>query len=246
MKGWHGDSVYFDDVLLTSPHPYNKFIAKISPSGNTIWAKSIQEYYWGFDYNQFDIDPAGNVYFGFYVRDTIQFGYEFMYVPEGRYDMIVAKYTSDGDLNWVKSIQGNESSSFWLSSVAVYNSSNIFAGGYFSSYLSLNDEVAKSYINHGFVIMLGDETWGVEEVYKRNNLGIEIYPNPSTGIVYLEFEKPFSGEIEIINSVGQVVRKYLISSMTMQQLDLSTLDKGVYVVHVSGENNSNSRRIILE
>ena len=48
IKGWHGDSTYFDDIMLRSPYNnFSYFIAKFDPNGNTIWANSITEHQYG-------------------------------------------------------------------------------------------------------------------------------------------------------------------------------------------------------
>jgi len=247
LKGWHGDSTFFDNIMLSSPYyTYSKFIAKIDPDGDAIWAKSINEHLYGFDYNQFDIDTEGNVYFGAQARDTLHFGEEFMYVPEGIYDLYVTKYTSDGELDWVKTMQGDESSYNWLTSVAVYGTSNVFVGGHIGSYLSIGGEEYITPSRYGFITMLGDDIVGVKEIYNRNDKGLKIFPNPSNGIINLEFKNEFTGEIEIINATGQVIEKYTISSKTIHQIDLGHLNKGIYVVHVVGDNTISSKKIILD
>ncbi len=242
MKGWHGDTVYFNDILLTAPYDYSKFIAKIDANGDAIWAKSITEHTWGFDYNQFDIDHEGNVYFGLYVRDTIHFEDEFTYINAGGYsDLMVAKYTTDGDLVWVKTMPGNETSYNWISSVAVYGTENVFVGGLFRDYLSIDDEIITSANQHGFIAMFGDDIDGVYEVFNRNKKNFEVYPNPSDGKIMLNK----TGEIEIVNLIGQTVYKTKLNDLNTQ-IDLSHLAKGIYFIRFTENENVKSEKLILK
>ncbi len=157
IKGWHGDSTYFGDIMLTSiGYYFNKFITKIDNNGDVLWAKSIKETYHGFDYNQFDIDSEGSVYFGAQVVDTIYFGEDYMYIPKGD-DLFVAKYTTNGDLEWVKTMEGIDNAYNWISSVAVDKYHNVFVGGYFSDSLSLDNQLLTSPNRHGFVVKFGNE-----------------------------------------------------------------------------------------
>ena len=248
IKGSHADSVYFDDILLTSPYyRYSKFITKINPLGNVIWAKSLNQRggsYW-FDYNQFDIDSEGNVYFGMQAKDTMNFGDDFQYIPSGAYDLFVAKYTTNGDLDWVKAMQGNETSNNWISSVAVYDTLNVFVGGFLGNYLSIDDEELTSTNRHGFVTMFGDDISGVKEVYNRNNKQFDIYPNPSNGLVTFNSNFKLNNKIEILNVTGQIVHTVNITSKN-QQIDLRNLSNGLYFIKVSNDKYFKTEKLIIE
>ena len=248
LKGSHRDTAYFDNILLTNPYnQYSKFIAKINPDGNAVWAKSLNQHTSGYsyDYNQFDIDSEGNVYFGMQVRDTMDFGDDFQYIPIpiGRYDLFVAKYTTNGDLDWVKTMQGNETGYNWISSVAVYNTSSVFVGGFFNYYLSVDDVELTSNNKHGFVFMFNDAV-GVKEVYNRNNKEFDIYPNPSTGLVTISSNFKLNTRIEILNVTGQTVKILNITSGN-QQIDLSNLSKGLYFIKVTGDKYIKAEKLII-
>jgi len=247
IKGWHGDSVYFNDILLTSPYGsgYSYFIAKFDPSGNTVWANSITEHTYGFDYNQFDIDYKGNVYLGAQARDTLNFGEDFEYVNSGKDDLFIAKYTTNGDLDWVKAMPGDETSLNWLQSVAVYDTTHIFAAGHFGNYLHIGNEEFSSINRHGFLAMFDFDIVGIKEVYKRNNKEFVIYPNPSTGLVTINCKSEFFDKIEIINVTGQMVHSVNITSKNIQ-IDLSNSAKGLYFVKIKGDNYYKTEKLIIE
>jgi hypothetical protein len=67
---------------------------------------------------------------------------------------------------------------------------------------------------------------------------LSIYPNPSTGIVTVNFSntKQTDANITISNSIGQVVKEFnnmkLLNNKT--DLDLTSLENGLYYVNIKG------------
>ncbi|MBA7557665.1 hypothetical protein ES705_50431 [subsurface metagenome] len=205
----------------------------------------MTEHTYGFDYNQFDLDTEGNVYLGAQARDTIHFGEDYMYVNSGFTDLFIAKYTADGNLDWVKTMQGNETSNNWISSVAVYKTSNVFVGGFFGDYLSIDDNELSSPNRYGFITMFGDYIAGFKEVYNRENKGFYIYPNPSNGLVTFNSNLKLDNKIELLNVTGQIVHSVNITSKN-QQIDLTNLAKGVYFIKVRNDKYSETETLIIE
>jgi len=74
---------------------------------------------------------------------------------------------------------------------------------------------------------------------------LNIYPNPTNGIVYMDgssFE-PINRTINVFTTEGKCVLTY---QMTTHSLDLSNLEKGVYFLQIKGNNNFITKKIILE
>ena len=70
-----------------------------------------------------------------------------------------------------------------------------------------------------------------------------IYPNPTKGLVYINTLNPVS--IDVIDVLGKVV----FSTKNINNagnIDLSSLQKGVYLVKISNESGSEIKKIILE
>ena len=249
IKGWHGDSVYFDDNLLRNSYSlFSFFVSKTDPTGDIIWIKSIEKHGGGFDYNQFDIDRKGSIYLGVSSTDTLGFGEDFVHNPSGKCDLLVAKYLNDGTLDWVKSFASNDEGKNRISSVAVYDTSNIFVSGYYERYLSIEDQILTTNNKHGFVAMFGDEinqTTGVKDIYNRNNGQLSFYPNPSSGILYLNTQDNFKGVVEILNLSGQIVHSEHIESNN-QAINLNNLLPGVYFVRVKNNRNYTTEKLIIE
>ena len=73
---------------------------------------------------------------------------------------------------------------------------------------------------------------------------ISVYPNPSTGILNIDFETNDSFSVEVTNIIGEIVLVKEVESNT--SIDLSNFDKGTYLVKVSNSNLSKTERIVIE
>ncbi len=67
---------------------------------------------------------------------------------------------------------------------------------------------------------------------------VNIYPNPTSGILYVKSDKMYIGyEVEVLNSLGQVLYK---STIDHNDYKINTSDwasKGVHMVQIYGEDN---------
>jgi hypothetical protein len=72
---------------------------------------------------------------------------------------------------------------------------------------------------------------------------IKLYPNPSTGFVRVASEAPV--DVVITDITGKVV--YSINEITNEtQLNLSSLQKGIYLAKVTGEGVQQTQKIVLK
>ncbi|MCI5055979.1 MAG: T9SS type A sorting domain-containing protein, partial [Flavobacteriales bacterium] len=79
----------------------------------------------------------------------------------------------------------------------------------------------------------------------------EVYPNPSNGIVMIDYamDQVENVNLTLTNALGQVVLAESLGNMsrlTSKQLDLTSFEKGVYNLKLSGNNGEIVKRIILQ
>ena len=72
---------------------------------------------------------------------------------------------------------------------------------------------------------------GVYQVVEKNN--VEIYPNPVNDVLNIQLGENHS-DVEIFNSLGQVVRRYENVSGDMQ-INVADMEAGIYFVKIDGE-----------
>jgi hypothetical protein len=80
---------------------------------------------------------------------------------------------------------------------------------------------------------------------------MQVFPNPSTGKVTLEFEdwKEARAQVSVVNSMGQVVQEFSLDGLVgrvQRDLLLADLAKGCYLLKVAAGQKSLTRRLILE
>lgn len=84
----------------------------------------------------------------------------------------------------------------------------------------------------------------IEEASK-NNPEVVIYPNPSNGIVNIDFKK--TNSIKVLNTMGMIVyeEKTDNTASGTKNIDLSTFANGIYIINVSNENGASNYKVIL-
>jgi hypothetical protein len=86
----------------------------------------------------------------------------------------------------------------------------------------------------------------LESLYKGK---MTIYPNPSNGIVNLQFNDIPVSNIDVVNVLGQVVKSVKVnanSSENSKSIDLSGEANGVYIINVSTNETSSNYKVVLD
>ncbi|MBE0639551.1 MAG: carboxypeptidase regulatory-like domain-containing protein [Bacteroidales bacterium] len=82
-------------------------------------------------------------------------------------------------------------------------------------------------------------------IVSPDQIGLNIYPNPSTGIFTLAVEHENSNMAYVItNSGGQTIAQGNLSAS--RQIDLSNHPKGVYFIRIAGDNLLNNRKLVVK
>ncbi|MBW4359426.1 T9SS type A sorting domain-containing protein [Flavobacterium taihuense] len=73
--------------------------------------------------------------------------------------------------------------------------------------------------------------------------GLNLYPNPvTTGKVYITSKNDLEKEIIIFDVLG---KKVLQTMITTKELNVSNLSPGVYIIKITEENATSSRKLII-
>jgi len=126
MTGEFTATAEFGEFQLTSAGSMDCFVAKVSPEGQFLWVRSgggelIDRGY------AVTTDPAGNCYVtGHYQSPQCRFG-DTTITNTGDYDLFIAKYNTDGELQWIKS--GGGDGYDYGHGIAADGSGNLFVTG---------------------------------------------------------------------------------------------------------------------
>jgi hypothetical protein len=90
--------------------------------------------------------------------------------------------------------------------------------------------------------LLTDPSIGMAET--RNDLGVVLYPNPTTGVVTVRSKETGSMSIEVVDAMGRLV--HTTRTTGTATLDLSHLESGVYLVRMRSAKGTSVQRLTIE
>jgi len=73
-----------------------------------------------------------------------------------------------------------------------------------------------------------------------------VYPNPSNGMVNIEFNHVTSAQITILALDGRTIRTNDIYNVESTSLDLSDLNSGIYIINITGTDINYTQSICLQ
>ncbi len=144
ITGAFRDTIHFQDTILTTYGVCDIFIAKFNNDGDLIWAKREGGNSWDWGYS-LCIDTDDNLYVTGFFMDTAYFS-GLTIIANYSSEIFVAKYTSDGQLVWIKHYGGEET--FFANSgnsIIADSNANIYVTGrfggntYFENYNFISD-----------------------------------------------------------------------------------------------------------
>ena len=192
------------------------------------------------------------------------------YIRFGRYDSV---YHSYNDYWWVTKVALplqyedtiNSVYSKW-DSTYLYLTDNSFTTGTFKTvtdWISTNDEyIGIKYQNttdtiYGWIRV---HCPSLDSCYIKdysivsliqNTLDFEsgnfnIYPNPATDKIYIVRTNNNTMAVSLFDMIGKQVREEIKSKTQSTKIDVSNLQKGVYILKITINNNSLNKKIIIE
>lgn len=108
-----------------------------------------------------------------------------------------------------------------------------------------------SYNSTSTSITLNNDIFAGIKEYGNSISGLNLYPNPSSGNFYLVFnnENAEAVSVEISNYIGQTVKNISFENtkgFSVNEINVSSLGKGIYFVKTIVGNNSTTKKLIIE
>jgi hypothetical protein len=235
------NTVAFDSIILTKDGSSNIFFAKFDINGNVLWAKSIGGDRWD-EAICIVIDTLWNIYMaGDFSSTNINFDTVTLFNPGSNANVFLAKFDANGNVIWAKDVKGFSDEDF-PGSVAVNSMGDIYLAGYFESQ-SLTFGTLVLYNNTAiediFLVKLGIGT-GIEEL--NNSINFSVYPNPATNTLTINGLST-TATAEIYDLSGKLL---LTKQLSVNQIDISTLAKGLYFIKLNTEEGSVVKKFVKE
>jgi len=243
------ESEVFIDPLFADP-----FVAKYSLDGDLEWVNYV--YSAGTDDFFAGMTEVGATLITVGAFDVLATFVEGDFTTQkpsaGGRDMFIASYDKmSGD--YIKAdVYGGVGDEYLVNSVFSENG-KLFCTGSFSNTLNLNPQ-GEPIVNNGFTDVFFSEfsyQTSLSDNHNSDNLdNLKVFPNPVSNILYVNFPKEISGKplhYKVINVVGQVVDNgYVELGVSNFELDLSDLNKGVFILELTAEKQRISKRIVKQ
>ena len=228
------------------------FIIKVNESGQVLWKKmiSLYEYQYSLDVDEFtngnillagQIDVRGNTH----VFDSkaslicldkngkMLWDRQYELPSNKTYDEIIDVYLSDITI-------ANDNSILGVGNYTVSDSSFPYNGGYDQDLLFLHAD-SLGCIMPGTCPITEIEQTLVEPNY------FYAYPNPTSSTISFKsnLKQTLTIQIKIINALGQAVCEKKLKSFE-EQIDVSSFNKGIYIVELKADNFIGMQKIVIE
>jgi hypothetical protein len=76
------------------------------------------------------------------------------------------------------------------------------------------------------------------------SLGVQAYPNPTQNSIRLSWDKPFTGELSLLQLDGRQVEMYPINFLSNFEVNLSALPAGIYFIRLKDQFNPTQINIL--
>ena len=98
---------------------------------------------------------------------------------------------------------------------------------------------------YGFSIRCVKDSQTTQIKDKSIDNNIQIYPNPATEKLTIAYNEKQNINLQIYNTIGECVMQKQLANNT-NEIDISSLAKGIYVVRITGTNGTFQQKLIKE
>lgn len=240
-----GNSISFDS------EGENGYLASYTKSGNLNWAYEVVTESGGIPSSLSVSD--GNAYIvGNYVTSVTINENELVGTPPGGMFLYLSNayiysFSGAGDVNWAKSIDAYYSSSFDAGSaivngVAAFND-YVYTSGDLTKTIDFPPfEITSNNSIDVFLAKISTLTSSVESINTR--LKVNVYPNPCSDILNVEFDSKLIQEISLMDLSGRELVAFHSDNIGAKLIDLSSFKSGIYILTISSKEEKRSIKIV--
>jgi hypothetical protein len=170
---------------------------------------------------------------------------------KGAEDIFLAEYSAIGNLLWAENVgwRGTINAS---NALATDMNGNIYVTGNLQDTLAFGPDTLIDKYNSVFLAKSSDPTYtGQKELKTVATQNVIVYPNPTTNniTVQMNLDKEQNVEFILYNIMGEMVYDSKVSEQEgtiLQEIDLSLLPDGIYLVKVNEGDKYFTNKIVKQ
>lgn len=251
VSGYYsGSNVTIGTVNLTAATNTDIFFVKMNSNDSILFAKTANGDGNNMPYGIYVAGTGTNkkIYLSGTFEDVLNFGISTATNnPEqraslGQKDIFLAYYDSLG--NVISSARAGGLNNETNVGIVADNSNNMFIYGSYRAQAGFSPfSLTVAGGSDLYIARYGLNTTGISEA--ANSKTMQVYPNPSNGLVTLSFNDAAEYTVKIYDVRGVCVINESISTLK-SQLDLSHLSNGVYFLNASGADKNFQQKLIIQ
>lgn len=234
---------------------YEIFLSKLSPDGNTVWAKSMGGWYGDVSYLEAGrtviVDTEDNFYVGGVFAQKAYFDDDKTYSIDADSNGFgtsgfFAKYNSFGKFQWAYNLKGSESDIYEMA----LDEKNIILSGVYRAPATFIEEPiipTNSSVPNLFIISNNLQTTITEIEDNRISVNglFELYPNPASEelVIRMKSESLFwNVTIQDLNGRSLISKESKIDTCL---IGIGSLPPGLYIVKVQTANSTDITKLVV-
>lgn len=212
------------------------FFTRVTGSGNFVWAKTVGGT--DSDYRtRLDLAGTYEIYFTCTFMSTdFSFGLD-TYATIGDYDVLVGHLDQSGNILGSETAASNMYDECW--NMDVSPAGDVYVAGATTGTMTFGGYTTTM----GFYLAKLSSTIGLNQ-HLVTQTGVLVYPNPSTGMVYIDFGKSNRNRCSVYNVHGKLLRNEMFDA-GKSSMDLTTLVAGTYFIQIVSEAGNDTKKISI-
>lgn len=224
LTGSFRQSLRFGTTALAGAGADDAFLVKYSPQGVAEWAQSLASP--GIDYlTDVCVDAGGNAYVTGAFSNQARIGAATL-ASAGMKDVLVASYTTQGQLRWVQQAGGHQEERGLSLALTPQGGLRVTGmAGYNAAFGAITPTGLSTYT--GFVAELAGSALAATTA---RALPQGLYPNPAIDQLYLP-GLPVGTRVQLLDALGRVARETIVAAAA--QVSVLGLPAGLYTLRAT-------------
>ncbi|MBN2777071.1 MAG: T9SS type A sorting domain-containing protein [Bacteroidales bacterium] len=251
ITGSYYESANFGESINFNNEGENGFMVSYTKSGDLNWAYEIITESGGIPCSISISD--GNVYaVGNYVTSVTINENELVGTPPGGMfpylsNAYIYSFSSTGEVNWAKSIDAYYAASYDAGSAIINGVASfgdyIYTSGDFTKTIEFSPFEVTSHSSVD-VFLAKIDVLGNSAESISSDLEVNVYPNPVSDFLNVKFESHEDQFLGLVDISGKEIVKICHKSNGVEQIDMSSLKAGLYILTISSDKGNHSIRIV--